>query len=170
MDASRILFPGRETIENIFIQLEKRHARFDRDRILYLLNIMGMIGSLQKNVGKHFGRYDLSQARFVVLLLLLNRSKDQNWTAISLARELEVSKPTITGLLTKLERDGLVERLNNPDDKRSRICVLTEKGKRTLDQILPDHFSRLSKALSPIPKKDLKTLTMLISSVSANAI
>jgi DNA-binding MarR family transcriptional regulator len=46
-----------------------------------------------------------------------------------LARELEVSKPSATNMVKRLEKKGLVERLACPEDARAKRVVLTEKAR-----------------------------------------
>ncbi len=46
-----------------------------------------------------------------------------------LARELEVSKPSATNMIKRLEKKGLVERLACPEDARAKRVVLTEKAR-----------------------------------------
>ncbi|MEV0253974.1 MarR family transcriptional regulator [Streptomyces sp. NPDC050732] len=47
-----------------------------------------------------------------------------------LAKTEQVSQPGITQLVTRLERDGLVERRPDPTDGRAVLVHLTEKGRR----------------------------------------
>lgn len=45
-----------------------------------------------------------------------------------LTRFLMVSRQNLTGVLARLERDGLIERIVSPHDSRSRLIRLTEHG------------------------------------------
>ncbi|WP_067971776.1 MarR family winged helix-turn-helix transcriptional regulator [Nocardiopsis trehalosi] len=47
-----------------------------------------------------------------------------------LARTEQVSQPGVTQLVTRLERDGLVERRPDPDDGRAVLVHITEAGRR----------------------------------------
>lgn len=47
-----------------------------------------------------------------------------------LTRTEQVSQPGITQLVTRLERDGLVERRPDPTDGRAVLVYLTEAGRR----------------------------------------
>lgn len=51
----------------------------------------------------------------------------------SLTYELGVTPPVSTGLIDRLERDGLVIRSINEDDRRKIPIVLTKKGKDVLN-------------------------------------
>ena len=46
-----------------------------------------------------------------------------------LSRFLLVSRQNLTGLLTRLERDGLIERATSEEDRRSRKVKLSAKGR-----------------------------------------
>lgn len=45
-----------------------------------------------------------------------------------LSRFLLVSRQNLSGILTRLERDGLIERVTSTEDRRSRKVKLTPKG------------------------------------------
>jgi DNA-binding MarR family transcriptional regulator len=47
-----------------------------------------------------------------------------------LAERLACVKSNVTQLVDRLETDGLVERAPDPNDRRSRLAVLTEAGRR----------------------------------------
>jgi DNA-binding MarR family transcriptional regulator len=47
------------------------------------------------------------------------------------------TRPTMTGIVDTLEKNGLVKRAPNPDDRRSLLVTLTKKGK-DLEGSTPD--------------------------------
>src|SRR5436190_20343325 len=49
-----------------------------------------------------------------------------------LARIAHVEQSTMAQLLNRMERDGLVERVADPDDRRSRLILLTERASRRM--------------------------------------
>ncbi len=49
-------------------------------------------------------------------------------TTVMLAERLGVRWPTLVRTLGNLEADGLIEKIENPEDGRSRIIQLTDKG------------------------------------------
>lgn len=54
-----------------------------------------------------------------------------------LAASLGCTRPTMTGIVDTLEKNGLVTRQPNPGDRRSLLVTLTEKG-NTLEGSTPD--------------------------------
>ncbi len=49
-----------------------------------------------------------------------------------LARAVNLSQPTVSGILDRLERRGLVERVRDNEDRRSVAVSVTEVGQRLL--------------------------------------
>lgn len=63
--------------------------------------------------------------------------------ASSLARAVHLSSATMTGILTRLEKRGFVERTRGESDRRTVIVRVTELGQRVLDRapsLLQDRF------------------------------
>lgn len=54
---------------------------------------------------------------------------------VEIARRLRIEGPTMTRMLDTLEKDGLVERLPDPKDRRTKQLRLTPQGERALEQI-----------------------------------
>jgi len=73
-------------------------------------------------------------------LMAIGRSAERRLTPSQLADAIDMDAPTVSGLVDRLERDGWVVSLPNPDDGRSRLIVLTEKA----DDVLPSVFESAS--------------------------
>ena len=61
----------------------------------------------------------------------------------SLARAVHLSQPTVSGILNRLERRGLVVRRRSVGDRRSVVIGVTDEGRRLLDEapsLLQDRF------------------------------
>ncbi|HEV2013244.1 MAG TPA: MarR family transcriptional regulator [Candidatus Dormibacteraeota bacterium] len=73
-------------------------------------------------------QHGLSEGRFQILVRLQHQP-DGRLTMGELAETLDVSPRTVTGLVDNLERDGLVKRVDDPDDRRSVYAELTDQGR-----------------------------------------
>lgn len=62
------------------------------------------------------------------LPVLITLSAGGARTPKSLSLEASVEQPTMTATIQRMERDGLVTRKANPDDGRSALITLTERG------------------------------------------
>lgn len=68
-----------------------------------------------------FARYE------VLMLLLLSRSGELPLSVVG--SRLQVHPASVTGLVKRLERDGLLERYPDPDDARARRVRITDGGR-----------------------------------------
>jgi DNA-binding MarR family transcriptional regulator len=59
-------------------------------------------------------------------------------TPTELARRLGMAPTTVSTWLARLELDGAVIRRRNPDDGRSQLVELTDRGRRELRSAMPD--------------------------------
>jgi len=69
------------------------------------------------------------------LLMSLNRPKPAGMSSV--ASLLAMDRTTLTAALKPLERRGLVKIMADPDDRRSRLMILTPKGMRLLSSATP---------------------------------
>lgn len=66
------------------------------------------------------------------------------------AREAYILGPSLTGVLARMERDGLVQRERDPQDQRRTVVQATAKGLKlvdTLAQSIEAHYQRLERGL-----------------------
>jgi DNA-binding MarR family transcriptional regulator len=75
----------------------------------------------------------------------------------------------MTGLIDTLERDDLVKRVPDPNDRRMMSVNLTTKGRALLEDIMPTHFRRMSEIMSPLSEVERKTLVRLLNKVLQHA-
>ena len=83
------------------------------------------------------------------VLLVLNAAPDRRLRMSDLGARAVLSREQISRVVSELEREGLVERRPNPDDKRSSFAVITPAGRTRLRAAAPtylaaieDHFAR----------------------------
>ncbi|GAB5527593.1 MAG: hypothetical protein Roseis2KO_54650 [Roseivirga sp.] len=78
--------------------------------------------------------YGLSPIQMQILIFLKNHEPALGKPAI-LAKELNVTKPTISDALKSLVEKGLIVSKQNPNDSRSRLLSLKPKGTRLTEKI-----------------------------------
>jgi len=118
-------------------------------------------------VDSHLAEHNISQGRFMVLMLLLNKSSGcpHPKTPAELADLSQVTRATMTGLIDTLERDGLVTREPDRADRRMTSVTLTPKAHSLLEKILPKHFQRMSALMEPLSEAERKSLVQLLGKI-----
>jgi DNA-binding MarR family transcriptional regulator len=111
--------------------------------------------------------YDLSEGRLTVLWRL--RAKGET-TLGDLAESLDVSPRNITGLVDHLERDALVERFPDPDDRRATHVRLSPAGKQKLSDIKTQMGNAQHGVVAGFSDEELKQLRHLCLKLARNMI
>ncbi|HQR99675.1 MULTISPECIES: homoprotocatechuate degradation operon regulator HpaR [unclassified Polaromonas] len=81
------------------------------------------------------------------------------------AREAFILGPSLTGVLTRMERDGLIQRSRDSVDQRRTVVQATDKGAQlvnTLSQTIETHYAWMEQSLG---KENLSQLYALLDKV-----
>ena len=72
----------------------------------------------------------------------------------------------LTKVLTRLEKEALIERCENPDDKRSKLVKLSQKGKLLVEEIMPVLHQREKRMVAALSSEDLTQLDGLMQRIT----
>ncbi len=126
-----------------------RYGEVDADKVLAALHIMRSASLLIRELEAYFARHDLSQLRFLTLIVI-DREPDRDCLAASeIADRLDVSRPVVTRTLQGLEKAGLIAISHDAKDARARNVALTAAGRKKLGEVLPEYFAILHRAMPP---------------------
>lgn len=153
------------------IEAAKLFPDLDPSACEVFLHLMQAGDDAFRVVNAHLAEHNISQGRFMVLMLLLNKTANcpQPRTPAELADLAHVTRATMTGLVDTLERDGLVTREPDPNDRRQMSVTLTPKGQATLAAILPSHFKRMAALLQSLSDAERKTFLGLLAKIRTQA-
>lgn len=85
-----------------------------------------------------------------------------------LARIARVEQSSMAQLLNRMERDGLIERIADPDDKRSRLISLTAAAARHIPKGKAIMDATCEVALTGFSRKEIDQLAALMARINAN--
>ena len=86
-----------------------------------------------------------------------------------LAASLDMSPRNMTSLVDHLERDGLVERVPDPQDRRSVHANLTATGKERIESLWRQGFDHQAELVEGFTKEELAQLRHLCLQLVENA-
>jgi len=101
-----------------------------------------------------------SQAR--VLFLLRDEGR---LTMSGLAERLGVTSATASGIVERIERRGLVQRIHREDDRRIVECALTEDGLRLVRELAGARLDAFRQMLAVLTPDELADFDRLIGVV-----
>ncbi len=88
--------------------------------------------------------------------------------AAELGRRAGLEPSTMTGLLDRMERDGLLARAADPADRRAQRIHLTNTGRQVRDPVLAVVDRTLTKVLDGVSEAELGRLKNTLRQVLAN--
>ncbi len=107
------------------------------------------------------GEHDLS----VVQTRLLGVLRDREPGMLALARLLDLEKSSVTGLVDRAERRGLVQRTTTPDDRRAVRVALTAAGRAVVTACAADVARAVDDLVGDLARTDRARLADLATRV-----
>jgi DNA-binding MarR family transcriptional regulator len=114
-----------------------------------------IMGLLERRAAEH----DLSIAATRLLGVLRDREPTMN----DLARLLDLDKSSVTGLVDRAERRGLVERAPSPADRRAVLVRLTDEGRSLVSAAATQFGADVTAMLGRLSPRDRAGLSRLVS-------
>lgn len=119
----------------------------------------GLTAHLSRRLEADFG---MTHQSFEVLLRLA-RSPEQHLRMSDLAAQVTMSASGLSRAVDRLERDGLVRRVDCPTDRRSVYAALTDTGRARVDELLPTHLRHLDEEFTgPLDATDRADLERIL--------
>jgi DNA-binding MarR family transcriptional regulator len=78
----------------------------------------------------------------------------------TLAAAARIGQPSMTELVQRLERQGLVTRVDDPEDGRAALVTITNAGAALLDDQRRGRHDRVAELLTALPAEDEAALTL----------
>jgi MarR family transcriptional regulator, transcriptional regulator for hemolysin len=104
-------------------------------------------------------------AYFPVVTVLLERGAMRPKDMLP---HVNIEQPTMTALLARMERDGLIKRKVDPDDARAQRVSLTPKAKSIFEQVIKELQLVVDVALQGVSEAEQATLIRTLQKVVQN--
>jgi DNA-binding MarR family transcriptional regulator len=125
------------------------------------LRLLSLSNDIETEIRRRLrAQCDITLARFDYLAQLHRHPAGVRMNVLS--RFLMVTGGNVTGLTDDLEKDGLVVRGADPDDRRSYRVQLTARGKRTFEKIAREHESWVVELLGGLGASDRELVYELL--------
>ncbi|WP_408009993.1 MarR family winged helix-turn-helix transcriptional regulator [Pseudalkalibacillus sp. A8] len=119
-----------------------------------------------ENIQKDIESHNINNENFMSLELLYSKGPHP---VQKISEILSIPSGSITYVVDRLEKKGLVERQPNPNDRRASNVVLTEEGRALFDEIFPKHVATISQNLSFISNDEKEQLIDLLKKIGIGA-
>jgi DNA-binding MarR family transcriptional regulator len=109
-------------------------------------------------------QHDLS----IIQTRLLGVLRDREPTMNQLGRLLGLDKSSISGLVDRAQRRGLVTRTVSVNDRRAFHVSITDAGRHLVEQVAARFAERIELSVAPLPDTDRQRLSQLAARVVAS--
>jgi DNA-binding MarR family transcriptional regulator len=158
-----------DAVDELVAQWERERPDLD----LWPVGIVGRLSRLSRLVERalkdFFAEHALEPWEFDVLATLRRAGEPYELTPGALLKAAMVTSGAMTNRIDRMESKGLVDRIPDPNDRRSVRIRLTENGHVTVDRLIELHVAneaRLLSALTPTQREQLtSTLRRLLESL-----
>jgi MarR family 2-MHQ and catechol resistance regulon transcriptional repressor len=138
----------------------------DFDSVNALLTLKRTTADFEIFGSGYFKQYDLSPGRFNVLMSLYG-VPSHTMSLSDLGDYLIVTRANITGLVDGLVEDGLIRRIDHPDDRRVILAQLTPKAVEFLSWFGPQHHKNIKELMSAFSPAEKKQFVILLDKLRA---
>lgn len=104
---------------------------------------------------EHIRQLGLTVPQFDVLATLGNTP---GMTMGQIAEKTLSTKGTLTGIVDRLEKKGLVQRVVPPENRRCFIIVLTPAGEKLFEEVFPAHIAYLKERFDRLNPEQLEQI------------
>ena len=111
-------------------------------------------------------KFETTLPRFDILAQLDRAEGDM--TMGQLSSQLMVSNGNITGLVDRLVSEGLVSRKPAPGDRRTHLVSLTDQGRETFHEMVPEHESWVADVMSGLDRDEMNDLLNLLGRLKSS--
>jgi DNA-binding MarR family transcriptional regulator len=109
---------------------------------------------------------ELTLAQLRVLFRLRNRGP---MPSSQLASGLGVTLPTVSSVIDRLAGKGLVDRNDDPSDRRRVIVGVTGAGRETVERVQQGRRARLARALEALDEQEMGALVTGLEALAVAA-
>lgn len=125
--------------------------------------------TIEDEIGRRLREeYGISLARFDLMSVL--HRHDTGLTMSEVGRHLRVSGGNVTGLVDRLEKEGLVARQQHPSDRRSIMVCLTPQGHEIFIDMAKHHKEWVAEIFAWLGDQEIDELYDLLTTVRDSAL
>jgi DNA-binding MarR family transcriptional regulator len=127
-------------------------------------------GLFRNRMDPYFARFGISGAQWGVLRTLQRAEAEglQGLRLTDLGQRLLVRPPSVTTVVDRLNRTGLVTRRVTADDQRAKQVALTPAGRELVARVLQHHPAQIRAILSCLSTAEQRQLRQLMQRLAAH--
>lgn len=141
---------GKDHVDGVLDQWRDVHPECDASPMGIFTRLYRLSKFVDRRIAAVFRRHGLHEGEFDLLATLYRSGQPQGLTPNALRNAAVLSSGAMTNRLDRLEGAGLIQRVPNPEDRRSVLIRLSEAGEALLLRLLDDYLATLNDLQAPL--------------------
>jgi MarR family transcriptional regulator, organic hydroperoxide resistance regulator len=140
----------------VIMMTEEKNANEYLENIATIEKDMRYISGIIKQKGREIlSNYTMTPPQFVALQWLF---EEGDMTIGELSNKMFLAFSTTTDLVDRMEKNQLVQRVKDPNDRRVVRIHMLEEGKRLIDEVIKKRQGYLQEVLNEYTTEDIEEL------------
>jgi DNA-binding MarR family transcriptional regulator len=149
-------------VDQVIAEWTREAPTLDLSTVAVVARLGRAVRYLDEGLDRLLGEFGLSRGSFDVLASLRRAGPPYRRSPTELYRTLMRTSGAMTHRLGKLEADGLIRRVPDPEDGRSVLVELTPEGRRLIEEVGPAHLENERRLLEPLSESERAALADLL--------
>ena len=149
---------GGDHVDGVLAQWQNVRPEGDASPMAIFTRVYRLSKHLNRRVADVFRKHGLHDGEFDLLATLYRSGQPQGLTPNALRHAAVLSSGAMTNRLDRLEMAGLIQRVPNPEDRRSLLIRLTDQGQTVLLGCLDEYLATLHDIQAPLDKEQRQVL------------
>lgn len=141
------------------LQSTKTYGRFADKAMHTWIQIFRTFNKIRAKEMVYIKSFGLTMHQFAVLEVLYHRG---DLTVGSITKLTMNTPGNITVVIRNLKRDGYIESVSDPKDKRVSFISITQKGKDTIAELFPGHAKNFEEYFQVLSEEEMDTLFTIL--------
>jgi DNA-binding MarR family transcriptional regulator len=151
-----------DRVDRILLQWKQERPDLDTEAMGIMGRLKRLATHLAREVEQVLQQHGLSSSSFDVLATLRRSGAPYRLSPGDLLGMTMVSSGTMTNRIDQLEKAGFVERIVNPDDRRSVLIALTSNGLAVVEAAVGAHVANQQRLTQSLTSQDKAELDLLL--------
>lgn len=150
-----------DDVDRLVNQWTAERPDLDVRAMATVARLLNLATHIRERLTAFAAEYGVSVPEADVLFTLRRSGPPYRLSPTAIADALLVPSGTMTNRLDRLERQGFIERVPHPTDRRSMEVELTDHGRRVVDDAVTRHVANEEEMLAPLSESERATLDRL---------
>ena len=156
-----------DSVDALVASWRAREPDLDFSSVEVVSRLQRVRTHLDVELQRVFAACGLSAASFAVLVTLARIGGTRGVSQRRLLAELGLTSGTVSVRMDRLVEQGLVDRREDPESKRTTLITLTARGRELYERAVPAHLANERRLLAALDDDERETLAALLRKLLA---